>query len=383
MINNLSGIVDTRRFLSQFWQKKPMFARGALPRLDGAIDRACLIELACRDDVESRLVTGARKSWRLEHGPFRRRDFARLPPRGWTLLVNGVENFVTAARDLQKHFGFVPYARHDDVMVSYAAPGGSVGPHYDSYDVFLLQGSGTRRWQISNQENLALVEGAPLKILRRFQPQREWNSQSGDLLYLPPNYAHHGVAVGECITWSLGFRAPSRQEMAGRFLDFLHDRLALGGDYRDPGLKRQRHPAAIGKTMLRQVSAMVNAIRWDQTDIARCLGEYLTEPRPNLAFGRARRMPAARFTRLAAERGVQLDLKSRMLCCGSMVFINGEAVAANAIARRILSRLADDRSLPPRTPIDRQVLELLFRWYDAGYIKVGIGDQRYVKAGPC
>ena len=374
MINNLSKVLGARRFLNEFWQKKPMFARGALPRLAGAIDRACLIELACRDDVESRLVIGGRKTWRLKHGPFRRRDFARLPPRNWTLLVNGVENFVAAARDLQKHFGFVPYARHDDVMVSYAAPGGGVGPHYDSYDVFLLQGLGARRWQISNQDELALIEGVPLKILRRFKPQREWNSQSGDVLYLPPNYAHHGIAVGECITWSLGFKAPSRQEMAGRFLDFLHDHLELSGDYRDPGLKPQRHPAVIGKAMLHQVGAMVNAIRWDQNDIVHCLGEYLTEPRPNLAFTRPRRMPAAKFARLAAARGVQLDLKSRMLFCDSMVFINGESVTANATTRRALVRLADQRALPPRTPIDRRVLELLYRWYGAGYIKVGIGD---------
>ena len=374
MINNLAGVLGTRRFLNQFWQKKPMFARGALPGLAGAIDRACLIDLACRDDVESRLIIGARKTWRLQHGPFRRRDFARLPPRNWTLLVNGVENFVASARDLQKHFGFVPYARHDDVMVSYAAPGGGVGPHYDSYDVFLLQGLGARRWEISNQDELALVAGVPLKILRRFKPQREWNAQSGDVLYLPPNYAHHGVAIGECITWSLGFKAPSRQEMAGRFLDFLHDHLESRGDYCDPGLRLQRHPAAIGKAMLRQVSAMVNAIRWNQNDIVRCLGEYLTEPRPNVAFGRTRHMPAAKFARLAAARGVQLDLKSRMLFCGGMVFINGESVIANATMRRVLGRLADQRALPPRTSIDRQVLEVLYRWYDAGYVKVGIGN---------
>jgi len=372
MTNNLFCAPETRRFLSGFWQKKPMFARGVLPQLDRAIDRARLIELACRDDVESRLVIGTRRAWRLEHGPFRRRDFAQLPPRNWTLLVNGVENFVGAARELQKRFRFVPYARHDDVMVSYAAPGGGVGPHYDSYDVFLLQGLGARRWQISDQQELALIEGAPLKILRRFRPQCEWNSQSGDLLYLPPNYAHHGIALGECITWSLGFKAPSRQEMAGRFLDFLHDHLKLGDDYRDPGLKPQRHPAAIGKAMLGQVSAMVNAIRWNQTDIVRCLGEYLTEPRANLAFERMQRMPVAGFARLARARGIRLDLKSRMLFCGSMVFINGESVIAKAALRRVLRRLADERGLPPGMPIERRILDLLYHWYGSGYIKVGI-----------
>ncbi len=184
-----------------------------------------MIELACRDDVESRLVIGTRSTWRVEHGPFRRRDFARLPPRNWTLLVNGLETVLPAARVLQQKFSFIPYARHDDVMASYAAPGGSVGPHFDSYDVFLVQGAGTRRWQIGRQRDLALIDGAPLRMLQRFRPQRAWTVQSGDLLYLPPRYAHHGVAIDECITWSVGFRAPGRQDMAERFLDFLRDEL--------------------------------------------------------------------------------------------------------------------------------------------------------------
>ncbi len=372
MSDNLLGARGARRFLEEFWQKKPLLARGVLPQLAASIDRARLIELACRDDVESRLVTSARKTWRVRHGPFRRSDFAQLPPRNWTLLVNGVENFIPAARELQLWFGFIPYARHDDVMVSYAAPGGSVGPHYDSYDVFLLQGAGARRWQVSAQRDLALIEAAPLKILRRFRPQREWTLASGDLLYLPPHHAHYGVAIGDCITWSIGLRAPGRQEMAARFLDFLQDRLHLDGGCRASGLEPQRHPAAIGRAMLRQARVMVNStIRWRDTDIARCLGEYLTEPRPNIVFGHARRMPAARFARLAAARGMRLDLKSRMLFSGRMVFINGESVAVAAATRRIMQQLADRRSLPARTPLDPHTLELLYRWYCAGYIEPG------------
>ena len=369
MPDNLLGARGARRFLKECWQKKLLLARGALPQLATALDRARLIELACRDDVESRLVLGAGKTWRIEHGPFRPRDFAQLPRRNWTLLVNGVENFVPAARELQQQFGFIPYARHDDVMVSYAAPGGGVGPHYDSYDVFLLQGAGTRRWQVSAQRDLALVEAAPLKILRRFRPQREWTLAAGDLLYLPPCYAHHGVAIGECITWSVGMRAPGRQEMAARFLDFLHDHLQLDGGYRDPGLKPQRHPAAIGRTMLREVRAMVKSIRWRDTDIARCLGEYLTEPRANVVFGHAHRMPAARFARAAAARGLRLDPKSRMLFSGRMVFINGETATPDAAARKALRVLADRRCLPPAACVDAATWKLLYPWYRAGYIE--------------
>src|SRR5476651_1036115 len=175
----LENGAEARRFLADFWQKKPLLARGALGQFADVLDRARMIELACRDDVESRLVIGARKTWRVERGPFRKRDFARLPPRDWTLLVNGLEAVLPAARTLQQEFSFVPYARHDDVMASYATPGGSVGPHFDSYDVILVQGVGARRWQISNQRNLELVDGAPLKILNRFRAQRTWTVHAG------------------------------------------------------------------------------------------------------------------------------------------------------------------------------------------------------------
>ena len=360
-----------RRFFGEFWQKKPLLKHSVLANIETAIDRKQIIELACRAEVESRLVIGARKTWHVEHGPFRPRDFTRMPPRNWTLLVNGVENHLPAARTLQMQFGFVPYARHDDVMVSYAAPGGGVGPHYDSYDVFLLQGSGTRRWQIGKQRDLALVDDAPLRILRRFRPQRTCTLHSGDLLYLPPEYAHHGIALDECITWSIGLRAPSQQEMALRFLDFLQDRSQFHGKYRDPGLKPQRHPAMIGAAMLSQVRTMLEAISWNAVDIERCLGEYLSEPRPNIVFGRAHRLPASQFARLVATRSIRLDLKSRILLSGSMIFINGESVTVNAATRKTLQQLADQRSLPPGTRIGTAARELLYKWYRAGYVEIG------------
>lgn len=371
------------RFLREFWQKKPLLLRGALPQVAALADRARLTELACRDDVESRLVVGAGKTWRVEHGPFRRRYLARLPRRNWTLLVNGVESFLPAAREIQQLFGFIPYARQDDVMISYAAPGGSVGPHFDSYDVFLLQGAGTRRWQVSAQRDLALVADAPLKILRRFRPQREWTLHPGDLLYLPPRYAHHGVATADCVTWSVGCRAPTRQEMAARFLEFLQDNLHLSGAYSDPRLKRQRHPSAISAGMLRQVGAIVRSIRWNDADIARCLGEYLSEPRPNIVFGRARPMTSARFARAAAERGLRLDLKTRMLSHGRTIFINGETATADSASGALLQRLADRRTLPP-IALGKSARSLLYRWYRAGYIEPDerVGNQRKRLAAP-
>lgn len=371
MTDSLLSARAARRFLDEYWRKKPKLARNQVSGLDASIDRKTLIELACCDDVESRLVIGARRDWSLQHGPFRKRDFTRLPSRNWTLLVNGVENHIPAARALQMRFGFIPYARHDDVMVSYAAPGGGVGPHYDSYDVFLLQGTGRRRWQISHQSDLALIDGAPLKILRRFRAHREWVLQCGDALYLPPNHAHHGVALDECITWSIGLRAPSQQEMAARFLDYLQDRLSLTGSYDDPQLQAQRHPAEIDSDMLSQIRSMIDGIRWNNADVQRCLGEYLTEPRSSVVFKQERSMPSRRFAGAVATRGVSLALKSRMLRCAGMIFINGETVTPSTTARKALRELADQRRLRPGARLAADAREILYQWYRAGYVVLG------------
>lgn len=365
----MNNLPDSQKFLAQFWQKKPLLARGVLTQFAAQLDRTRMIEFACRDDVESRLVIGARKNWQVERGPFRKRDFARLPPRDWTLLVNGLEAVLPAARELQQKFDFIPYARHDDVMASYAVPGGGVGPHFDSYDVILVQGTGTRRWQISRQRNLELIDGAPLKILNRFSAQRAWTVQAGDVLYLPPRYAHHGVAIDECITWSIGFRAPHRQEMAEHFLDYVRDHLHIDGAYRDPGLKPQRHAGAIGKDMLNQIKSMIESIRWSDADIVRCLGEYLTEPRAGVVFARPRRISAQAFAGLMHKRGIRLALPSRMLTAGAQIFINGETSTAGGATAAALRQLADKRALPVQTRRNPALAALLYEWYRAGYIE--------------
>ncbi len=182
----LSGLTPAD-FLRRHWQKKPLLVRNALPECRGILQREGLFELAAEDSLESRLVQRDGRRWRVRHGPFGPRELKRLPKSGWTLLVQGVDLAVPAARNLLDRFSFIPYARLDDVMVSYAPAGGGVGPHFDNYDVFLLQGEGRRRWRVSRQRDLELVAGAPLKILRRFRPAREWVVDPGDLLYLPPH----------------------------------------------------------------------------------------------------------------------------------------------------------------------------------------------------
>ncbi|MFN7085269.1 MAG: JmjC domain-containing protein [Burkholderiales bacterium] len=367
----LAGLTTTA-FLRRHWQKRPLLARQALPDYAAMLDRKTLFELAARDDVQSRLVMRQRGRWQVAHGPFTKRALARLPRTGWTLLVQGVNHVVPEAGELLQRFAFIPYARLDDIMVSYAPAGGGVGPHFDSYDVFLLQLAGTRRWRISAQRDLALVDGAPLRILRRFRPQHEWLLAPADMLYLPPRYAHDGIAVDECLTCSIGFRAPSAQELGSHFLEFLQDRLALEGRYRDPDLEPQRHPAQLGPAMLQQMQHMVARIRWRERDVAQFAGQFLTEPQPHIVFDRpSRPLTSAIFAARARRDGVRLALKTRMLYRGHRIFINGECCETRG--ERVLLRLADRRFLPPRTPLGAEAGNWLYRWYCCGYVELGCG----------
>jgi 50S ribosomal protein L16 3-hydroxylase len=359
-------------FLRRYWQKRPLLARGALVECAGIVQPDMLFSLAGRDDLESRLVQRDGRRWQVRYGPFDRREFKRLPRSGWTLLVQGVNHALPAAQKLLDQFAFIPYARLDDLMVSYAPRGGGVGPHFDSYDVFLLQGEGRRRWRISRQRDLTLVDGAPLRILRRFRAAREWALQAGDLLYLPPRCAHDGVAITDCITYSIGFRAPGAQELGTRFLEYLQDELRLDGIYEDRGLRPARHPAWLDDDMVRKMRGMLRHIRWGDRDVVRFLGCYLTEPKSHVQFTRpSRPLTEGAFSARAARCGVGLAGPTRMLFRDGTLFINGEAHAPAAPAVRWLSRLADRRALPPVARFDRGIIPLLYQWYRAGYLTIG------------
>ena len=275
MKTTLLGGLSPKNFLRDYWQKKPLLVRGALSGFQGLLTRSDLVELACRDDVQSRLVMQQNAEWQVRHGPFVPANFSRLSKKTWTLLVQDVNHFLPAAHDLLLRFNFIPHARLDDLMVSYAPKGGGVGPHFDSYDVFLLQGMGRRLWQISAQQDNSLVADAPLKILRNFYPEQEWVLEPGDMLYLPPGYAHNGVAQDDCMTYSIGFRAPSYQELATQFLVYLQDHITIDGMYRDPDLALQPHPAHISSAMLRQASGALGKIRWNNADIERFIGTLI------------------------------------------------------------------------------------------------------------
>ncbi|MDD4928374.1 MAG: cupin domain-containing protein [Gallionella sp.] len=368
-LSTLLGNLSVNEFLRDYWQKKPLLIRGALPEFTGLLTPQQAIELACEEDVQARLVTQRHGQFELEQSPFTAKDFKGLSKTTWTVLVQGLNHHLPEAADLLKRFDFIPHARLDDLMVSYAPKGGGVGPHFDPYDVFLLQGMGHRRWQISTQADRTLIEGAPLRILKDFKIEQEWILAPGDMLYLPPQCAHNGIAEDDCMTYSIGFRTPAYQELAEQFLVYLQDRICVDGIYADPDLKTQKHPSEISSDMLYQVEKAIKQVRWDKEDIANFLGCYLSEPKPHIFFDAPEpELSLKKFTKAIQKTGVTLDLKTQMLCHKNSIFINGETVQATECDYDLLRELADHRILPPLTACSDELAALLYQWYLDGFI---------------
>jgi 50S ribosomal protein L16 3-hydroxylase len=369
----LFGGLAAHEFLARYWQRRPLLVRGAWPGFRDPVSVSDLFRLSARADCESRLVVHERGRWRLEHGPFRIAHLRRMPARRWTLLLQGLNHLVPAADELLRAFRFLPYARLDDVMASHAADGGGVGPHFDSYDVFLLQGRGRRRWRISRQRGLEPDPHAPLKILRGFRADREWVLEPGDMLYLPPGVAHEGTALGPCMTYSIGFRSPAARELAVEFLAFLQDRLDLGEErFAEAGARPSRRPARIGDALIDHCAAVLGRVRWSRGDVEEFLGRHLSEPKPHVRFfAPAPPLAPQAFERAARRAGVRLAAATGMLFRGGRFYVNGESVAASGQARELLQRLADARCLPRGTSVTRPAAALLYTWYRAGYLGLG------------
>lgn len=371
MKSNLLGGMTPRQFLRNYWQKEPLLVRAAIPEFQGVVSHTQLLALARNPDVQSRIIFRQRGKWRLEHGPFSKARLTQLPQSNWTILIQDLNHCVDAGMALLRQFSFIPYARLDDLMVSYAAPGGGVGPHFDSYDVFLLQGEGTRRWRISAQKDVSLLPNLPLKILRNFRAQQEWELGPGDMLYLPPGYAHEGVALTACATYSIGFRAPSAQELAFNFLNHVQDELALDGMYADPDLSLQRRPAEISRAMIKKVARLLRRLSRTEDDYVHFLGKYLTEPKSQVFFLPPKLpLDKGEFRRCALRNGVALDRKSRMLTYATWAFMNGDRVPFGPQSSAVLRELSDHWMIQPKSKIDRDSLALLYGWYCDGYLRL-------------
>jgi 50S ribosomal protein L16 3-hydroxylase len=369
----LLGGISAEEFLKEYWHKKPLLVRNAIPDFSGLLNPDELAGLACEEDAQSRLISFKGKQWKMEQGPFNEDRFAQLPERDWTLLVQELNHHLQEAADLLQQFNFIPHARLDDLMVSYAPDGGGVGPHFDSYDVFLLQGLGQRLWRISEQEDLSLVEGSPLRILKNFNTDQEWTLSPGDMLYLPPHVAHWGIAVGDCMTYSIGFRAPSAQEFGIEFLNYLQEHKTLFGQYRDPDLSLQDAPAEIAHPMISSVHQMLEGLKWDDEDVADFLGRYLTEPKVHILFEAPAEISFAEFKKRMTQSGIQLSLKSQMLLTKKGIYLNGECLEVEKSANLYLRLLANARSI--ENDLCRKIVEqhnelsnLFYEWYRDGFL---------------
>ena len=368
----LLGGLSPAQFMKRHWQKKPLLVRQAIPGFTAPLSRPALFTLAGQEGVESRLVSAGPKGWQLRHGPFTRRALPPLTQPQWTLLVQGVDLHNAAVHALMQQFRFVPDARLDDVMISYASDGGGVGPHIDSYDVFLLQAHGQRRWRIGRQRETALVEGLPLRILAEFHPEHEYLLEPGDMLYLPPRWAHDGVAVDECMTYSIGFQQPSRGGLAQELLQRLADEAvdALGETaYRDPGQAAVTAPGHIPEAMLAFAREGLDRLLRQTDLLPMLLGEALTEPKPNVWFEASELETSEQTATLGA--GVALDRRTRMMYDERHVFINGESFRASGRDARLMRQLADTRRLgaAERQALSAPAQELLTDWRLAGWLQ--------------
>jgi 50S ribosomal protein L16 3-hydroxylase len=372
------GDLSVDEFMRTHWQRRPRLIRAALPGFRSPIDPAGLFALAQRDDVESRLVSASGDDWRLEHGPFE-----RLPPRRrkrWTLLVQGVDLHHDAAHRLLQRFRFVPDARLDDLMASFATDGGGVGPHVDSYDVFLLQAQGRRRWRLAPPGDGALRPDLPVRLLARFEPTEEWLLEAGDMLYLPPGWGHDGVAQGECLTLSIGFRAPSRHEFLSAFLAASAE--SVGGPdprFTDRGRSPTRQPGRLPADLAERLRDWALAWRPSAAAVDRFVGCFVTEPKPTVWFEPPAPTSVRHFEATARRQGLVLDRRSRIAWRGGLVYLNGEAYETPRAGRRALRELADRRALPSARCAgaldDGATAVMLHRWHAAGWIRTGATDR--------
>jgi 50S ribosomal protein L16 3-hydroxylase len=329
-------------FLRDHWQKQPLLIRNPWAEWTNPLQPDELAGLACESEVESRLVTSRHGGWKLEHGPFAESRFGKLGNKDWTLLVQAVDHYVPEVAALIEPFRFVPNWRIDDVMVSFAADGGGVGPHFDQYDVFLVQGLGRRRWQLGQwcDEASELMPHDDLRLLAKFEVTDEWVLEPGDILYVPPGLAHNGVAVGDdCMTYSIGFRAPSRHELITDWCDHLVQDMADDDRYTDPDLQAQTNSGEISPAAIARLHAMVTEKMLDREGFARWFGQYTTtgkypeadwrpeqvlragDVRALLADGEAlTRNPASRFSFVRQADALLLFVDGQCFeCAGSTV----------------------------------------------------------------
>ena len=340
----LLGGISPEQFMRQYWQKKPLLIRAAVPDFKASVSESELWALSSGDEAESRLIQKTAKNWKLTPGPLP--EAMSSKKKDWTLLVQGMEVHSPEVYALLQQFRFVPDARLDDVMISLAGEGGGVGPHFDSYDVFLLQAAGRRRWQISAQKDLSLVADAPLKILKNFKPTQEFILEPGDMLYLPPRYAHDGVALDAgCQTYSIGFRAPKAGELAREILHRLAEEIADGMEndsklsklYEDKAQEATAQPGLLPPKLMAFAQEAVSKALADKVLIDQLVGEYLTDPKAGVYFEEGA-LPKS-YSKILLHPATRMSFDAKHM------FINGQSFQCAGKDAKLLRKLADERQI--------------------------------------
>jgi 50S ribosomal protein L16 3-hydroxylase len=372
--NTILNDITPQAFMREHWHKRLRVIREAIRDFADPLTPEDIMKLATREGVESRLVIRDGKRWTLEHGPFKAARFKQLPNKNWTLLVQGLNLYVPAADALLRKFDFLPQVRLDDVMVSLAAPGGGVGPHFDSYDVFLLQGIGTRRWRLSEQDDLELDPNAPLKILKKMRPSLEIDLVAGDMLYLPPHVAHDGVAAqreGFCTTYSIGFRAPTNQEIADAFSQWVVETAEIEGRLTDPELTATDKPGKIPAIYAKKVADAIAQLQIDKDTITQFAGCFATELKLNVMFTPpVSPLSRAAFAKQARAQGVHLDAGVQCVYDAKHLYINGDAFVMLG-DRAFWETLADRRSATLDQALATETIDALHGWYQDGWLHLG------------
>ena len=279
---NILGNITKAQFLAEYWQKKPLLIRNAFADFESPIEPDELAGLALEEEVESRLIIedGSSSKWELQNGPFSDETFETLPTEKWTLLVQAADQWVPEINSLLDHFKFIPSWRLDDLMVSFAPKGGSVGPHYDNYDVFLIQAHGQRHWQVGPKcsNDTPIRQDTQLRIIENMSVTEEWTLNPGDMLYLPPLYAHNGIAQNDCMTFSVGFRAPSEANILQGFTDHIIDQLTEEARYTDENISdASSQTAFIDETTIKRLKAIISNHLNNEVALKSWFAQHMTE----------------------------------------------------------------------------------------------------------
>ena len=372
---HILGKTSVDDFLKNYWQKKPLLIKNAIPNFVSPITESDLFIIAQNEEAVSRLIEHKQGIWQVKYGPFKKSDLPKKTNIPWTILVQNINHYFPFAESFLNLFKFIPYARLDDLMISYATKKGSVGPHFDSYDVFLFQAQGAREWKISDQKKFTLDKQSSIKIITNFKSKNSWVLKPGDMLYLPPNIGHWGISQSDdCVTYSIGFRAPGTFEIQSKFLDFIQDHLITNENeiYKDPNLTPQKNPAEISSNMTKAMRNIVDRLRWDKSSINHFIGQLLSEPIENSIFETRKPLSLKAFEKSIVHKTLRLNSKTRMLFIKNNFYINGEFIKIDKKYTSFLKQLANDREISLESTLNKRDLNALgialLPLYVAGFI---------------